>query len=98
MTPLEDALLERYERFTSVLCLAAQYGPDTRREQMYTEVREWVRANQDGLPPLLSRAEITTQFFQLFEPETLRELLQSDSGDLIANVGHISEALYAATE
>ena len=93
MTTLEEALLERFEQFTGVLCLTAQYGQNAGREQTYAEIRDWMRANHDQLTVLLAPATI-----DLFDASTLQELLESDDGELIGSVGQISETLYHVSD
>ncbi|BDI32991.1 hypothetical protein CCAX7_50420 [Capsulimonas corticalis] len=94
MTPLEEAMLERYERFTSALVIGAMYGVKSSEEQVYAEVQDWMRVNDGGVSDFLDRAAIAESFRSLFHAKTLQDLLDSDEGDLIETVTIVSDALH----
>lgn len=49
--PLWCEFVDQYERFTCVLCAAAQYGCDHKKEEEYAKTRSWFVANYYRIAP-----------------------------------------------
>jgi hypothetical protein len=100
---------DRYEDLVETLCNAAQYGPDSRQETNYGELREWMQANYPPVrrfvsaylvydPKDAARAQDLhvmgrDAFEALFAPPTVEEFLKSDDGQMIARIERTREAL-----
>jgi hypothetical protein len=100
---LWSEFMEQYERFTSALCCAAQYGCNAATEGEYTAVRGWMGSRYAVIArqvrPHLDvefdgKVHETDMLLSLFESSSLHDLLHGDHGDLIPRVGRVSNAVY----
>lgn len=100
---------ERYEDLVELLCDAAQYGPDTRMEQRYDELRSFMLRSYGSVRPYVVayldidvsdvrlpadlNGQATDAFEALYIAPTLQEQLRGDDGNLIGRIMRTREAL-----
>ncbi|MDR3710265.1 MAG: hypothetical protein P4L33_18365 [Capsulimonadaceae bacterium] len=106
-----DVFVEKFEKFTHLLCSAAQYGATSTIELEYLALRAWFLAHYyDHAPTIRASlgedaalvydvaADASCQmdrFEAVFLPRTIQELLAHDDGTLISLISRISQAVYS---
>lgn len=99
----------RYEDLVELLCDAAQYGPESRLNQRYDELRGWMMRHYPGVQPYVvaflelsvddmaikrGASAISTDAFEaLWASPTLLEQLRTDDGLMIERIMRTREAL-----
>jgi len=105
------SFVEKFEKFTHILCSAAQYGANPALELEYDGLRTWLLAHYyDHAATIRSRmgddifephaagddaAVRMDRFEAIFLPRTIQELLAHDDGTLISLISQISHAVYS---
>lgn len=102
--------IEKYERFTDVLCAAAKHGISPEGEIEYGALRSWFMDHYYDHAPRLRQqmhgfafapgaggadGQPMDTFEAIFLPRTLVELLAHDDGNLIGLVSSVSQAIYS---
>lgn len=101
---------ERYNDLSEILCDAARYGPTTRLETNYSDVRKWMVSHYgpirrfvvaylrydsaDARQGLDLHGQSADAFEALFCASTLGEFLRADDGLMIARMSRTREALH----
>lgn len=99
----------RYEDLVETLCDAAQYGPTTKLEAQYGELKRWMASNyapvrryvvaylrftpEDAQQGLISEGRASDAFEALTSAPTLEEFLKADDGNMISRITRTREAL-----
>ncbi|MBX3120331.1 MAG: hypothetical protein KF784_14815 [Fimbriimonadaceae bacterium] len=104
----------RYEQLVELLCDSAQYGPDTKQESRYQDLRVWMQTNYPGLRKFIvaylqyDPADVVLStdpygtysdaFEALFAAPTLAEFLRTDDGHTIDRIMRTRQALTLYSE
>lgn len=100
---------DKYEQLVELLCDSAQYGPDSRMEQRYADIRLTMHKQypeirrfvsvfleidlEDSRTPNTLYEKGVDAFEALWSSPTLQELLRSDDGNMIGRITRTREAL-----
>ncbi len=99
----------QYESLVEVLCDAAQYGPETKLEDLYARQREWMQAHYIGIRKYVAAYlhydvadagqgkgdddRSADAFEALYFWPTLKEFLRADDGHMIQRIMRTRDAL-----
>lgn len=103
------AFYERYEDLVELLCDGAQYGPDSRLEAKYADLRTWMQRHypslrrsiiafldqsvDDSTHSLDHFGHPADAFEALFAGHTLEEQIRTDDGKMISRMMRTRDAL-----